>query len=97
MGCGIIISVIKKCFIEKENFLINYKGKKISILGMGSSGIACANLLDSLGSDVLISDIKDKNKLKNSIRKISSGIRIETGGHTKKILNADLIIPSPGK
>lgn len=96
MGCGIIISVIKKCFIEKENFLINYKGKKISILGMGSSGIACANLLDSLGSDVLISDIKDKNKLKNSIRKISSGIRIETGGHTKKILNADLIIPSPG-
>ncbi len=76
--------------------MINYKGKKISILGMGSSGIACANLLDSLGSEVLISDLKDKNKLKNSIKKISQGIRIETGGHTKKILNADLIVPSPG-
>ncbi|MCK5534301.1 UDP-N-acetylmuramoyl-L-alanine--D-glutamate ligase [bacterium] len=76
--------------------MVNYKDKKISILGIGKSGIACANLLDSLGAKVLISDVKDKNTLKNNINKISPGIKIETGGHSKNILNADLIIPSPG-
>ena len=51
--------------------------------------------------DVLISDSNENVNVKDSDHSIKDrlegyGIKIELGGHSKKILNADLIIKSPG-
>jgi len=70
----------------------NWNKTKVSILGAGKSGISAAKLASHLGCDVFISDsnksIKYKEKLLN--------IRHELGTHSNKVLNADLIIISPG-
>ncbi|MDR0985295.1 MAG: UDP-N-acetylmuramoyl-L-alanine--D-glutamate ligase [Endomicrobium sp.] len=66
--------------------------KKVSILGIGKSGIAAAKLAAKVGYDVFISDI-DKRKANVFI---SGNIKTEVGIHSKKILESDFIIKSPG-
>ncbi|HYG01907.1 MAG TPA: UDP-N-acetylmuramoyl-L-alanine--D-glutamate ligase [Chryseosolibacter sp.] len=70
--------------------------KRVVILGSGESGTGAALLAASKGYDVFVSDqghIKDKYK--NDLR--SANITFEEGIHSDdKILNADLIIKSPG-
>lgn len=73
----------------------NFAGKKVAILGAARSGIACANLLQSLGAKVLLSEIKQKNEIKE-LKKLNKNIQVEFGRHSKKILNSDLVVPSPG-
>lgn len=68
------------------------KNKKISILGLGKSGIAAANLAVKLGYDVFASD----NSKEREIKGLSKKVRKEFGKHTDEILNCDLIIKSPG-
>ena len=69
----------------------NMIGKKISILGTGISGQGAANLAHHLGATVLLSD----NTKINNLNLISDKIQIESQ-HTKKCLDSDLIIISPG-
>lgn len=70
--------------------------EKIVILGAGESGTGAAILAKAKGYDVLVSDaaaIKDKYKTELT----TNGIVFEEGGHTdEKILDAKLIIKSPG-
>lgn len=73
----------------------NFSGKKISILGAGRSGVACANLLHSLGAKVFLSEIKKNAEIKN-LAELNGGIETEFGGHSKRVLDCDLLIPSPG-
>jgi len=68
--------------------------KKVAILGCGRSGRACASFLLKHGVKVLLSDINEKVDLSEFMS--SSGVEIELGGHTEKILDAELIILSPG-
>ena len=70
----------------------NWAHTRVSILGAGLSGIAAANLGRYVGAEIFISD-------KNNSREIAEKLhefKHETGGHSKKILNTDLLILSPG-
>jgi UDP-N-acetylmuramoylalanine--D-glutamate ligase len=70
--------------------------KLIAILGAGESGMGAAMLAKVKGYAVFVSEfgkISDANKATLT----ASGIEFEEGKHTEKvILNADLIIKSPG-
>ena len=77
---------------NNPNSKINLKkGMKISILGAAKSGIHAAKLSKTIDAKVLISDIN----IKKSDIKLNNVI-IETGRHTNKVLESDLIIKSPG-
>ena len=69
---------------------------KIVILGAGESGTGAALLAKAKGHDVFVSDsgnVKDKYKAELT----ANGISFEEGGHTpEKILDAKIIIKSPG-
>jgi len=71
---------------------INWKETKISILGGGVSGMAAADLGRYIGAHIFISD---NNGLLKNYQKINN-FDHEIGTHSKKILDADLIIISPG-
>src|SRR5882672_10006005 len=72
-------------------------GKKISVIGAARSGVAVANLLVKLGARVFVSDSAGPDKLGENIQRLSSaGIAFETGGHTAKALDADILVVSPG-
>ena len=70
--------------------------ERVTILGAGESGTGAALLAKQKGFDVFVSDqgtIKDKYKTELQ----QNGIDFEDGAHTEsKILNASLIIKSPG-
>lgn len=69
---------------------------RIVILGGGESGIGAALLAKQKGYDVFLSD---GSSLKEVYRKelLATGIEFEESGHTEeKILNADVVMKSPG-
>lgn len=70
--------------------------KRVVILGAGESGVGAAILAKQQGYDVFVSDGGTlKEEYKNDLLK--EAIAFEEGGHTKeKVLNADLIVKSPG-
>ncbi len=72
-------------------------GKKISVIGAARSGAAAAQLLKTKGAKVFVSDSAPKEKLQSSISLLQSlGIEFETSGHTDRVLEADIIVISPG-
>jgi len=72
----------------------NIKNKRITILGAGISGQGAALLGLFVGCKILISDIKKNGTINN--KKLKKNIEFEFGKHSKKCLNTDLIIVSPG-
>jgi len=75
-----------------------FKDKSITILGLARSGVACANLLHSLGACVRVSDIKDNAQTRSHACLLSSkDIQFELGTHSESFIKqADLIVISPG-
>jgi len=65
------------------------KGKKITVLGAGKSGVAAAKLAASLGAEVCISD-------SNPNVEIVKGVRNLHGCHPDDILSVDIVVVSPG-
>uniref|UniRef100_A0A7C2PK28 UDP-N-acetylmuramoylalanine--D-glutamate ligase n=1 Tax=candidate division WOR-3 bacterium TaxID=2052148 RepID=A0A7C2PK28_UNCW3 len=80
----------------KERISIEkFEGKRISIIGCGKSGIEAALALLKCRARVFVSEIAEiKEEYKNIL--IENNIEFEEKGHTKKVLNSDLIIVSPG-
>ncbi len=77
--------------------MINLKGRKISVLGFGKSGTSVVGIAIRLGAEVLISEEKEVLSFQKEEERLrSQGIGFEFGGHTERILSADLIIVSPG-
>jgi len=74
---------------------MKFKNKKISILGIAKSGKAAAKKLKKLGAKVFLSDSQNMTELKLSNQFVKD-FCLETGGHSEKILESDLIIISPG-
>ena len=74
------------------------ENKSFTVLGAGRSGIAVAKLLRGKGAKVLLSDGSNKDKLKYLDEKFlkEEGIKSETGGHSDKVFESDIIIKSPG-
>jgi len=72
------------------------EGKRLVILGGGESGVGAALLGKKVGYDVFLSDAGIlKANYKNEL--ITAGIAFEEGGNTAdKILNAALVVKSPG-
>jgi UDP-N-acetylmuramoylalanine--D-glutamate ligase len=75
---------------------INLKNKKIAVIGLGSSGISAANLLNRLGAYVFVSEIKREEDIVEQIDQLKKGIKYELGLHSEKVLDSELIIKSPG-
>lgn len=68
--------------------------KKISVLGLGKSGIACANLACAKGFKVFASDC-GKSKT-HSQMKLNKKVETEFNKHSNKVLDCDFIVKSPG-
>jgi len=75
-----------------------FKGKKVVIAGFARSGLACANLLYSLGAAVSITDSKSDEPIRRTAASLASkDINIELGKHTKEfVLGNDILVISPG-
>ena len=75
-----------------------FKGKSITIVGLARSGVACANLLHSLGAFVRITDIKDNAQTRSQANLLlSKDIQFELGRHSESFIKqADLVVISPG-
>ncbi|MDD5505843.1 MAG: UDP-N-acetylmuramoyl-L-alanine--D-glutamate ligase [Candidatus Omnitrophica bacterium] len=75
-----------------------FKGKNVTIVGLARSGLACANLLYSLGAIVRVTDINDNTHTKSfAVGLASKDILLELGGHSEDFIKkADLVVVSPG-
>jgi UDP-N-acetylmuramoylalanine--D-glutamate ligase len=77
-----------------------YKGKQVVIIGLARSGESAAKLLIKLGANVLISDQKDEEQLKEIVDRLKSEypqIEFHLGGHPEEIFDGvDLVVVSPG-
>ena len=72
-----------------------YKGKRLSVVGAGVSGRSLAELAKKLGTDVFVSELKEMPQ-ETAEALGSLGIKWESGGNTRKLLEADEIIVSSG-
>jgi UDP-N-acetylmuramoylalanine--D-glutamate ligase len=75
-----------------------FRNKKITIVGLARSGVACANLLCALGAEISVSDSKDSVDTRANAAKLKSkDIKLELGVHTQDFIRGqDLLIISPG-
>ncbi len=75
-----------------------FKNKKITIVGLARSGVACANLLYDLGAKVSITDNNDNETTRHNATKLNSkDIKIESGKHSREFIkDTDLVVVSPG-
>lgn len=75
-----------------------FKDKKVTVIGLARSGLACANLLYSLGADVSVTDNLDNPSVRSYAAKLRSDqIKLELGRHTQDFIKGrDLIVVSPG-
>ena len=65
-------------------------GVRVGVIGAGRSGIAAAQLLKRLGARVLLSD---NGRIEGPLPR---GIDVESGRHSRRLLDCNLIIRSPG-
>jgi len=71
--------------------------KNVSVLGAGRSGVAAAKLLRSYGAVVYVSDAGAAEKLQSSMIELqASGIEFETGKHSDRVYDCELLVISPG-
>lgn len=71
------------------------EGASFSVLGMGKSGVAAANLLASLGADVLLSDGRDGDELrKRAEERIDYRVHLAFGQEV--VRPGDVAVMSPG-
>jgi UDP-N-acetylmuramoylalanine--D-glutamate ligase len=78
--------------------MMELKGKKVLVVGLGKSGLAAALFLRRRGAQVTVSDIRSAEALAKEIPAlIEAGIMVETGGHgLLTFRRQDLIVVSPG-
>ena len=76
----------------------DFKGKKVTVVGMARSGIAAARALHALGARVTVTDKKPLGQLEAAMKTLGSGaIAVQAGGHPDRIfIEADLVGLSPG-
>ncbi len=73
------------------------KGKRFSVIGGARSGIAVAKLLKRNGADVFLSDSATPEKMLSAAGILKeAGIEAEFGANSRRILDADILVLSPG-
>ncbi|MBI4351282.1 MAG: UDP-N-acetylmuramoyl-L-alanine--D-glutamate ligase [Elusimicrobia bacterium] len=73
-----------------------FKGGKALVIGAGKSGVACANLLASKGFEVLLTEEKKADAVKDKLKGLAHSVRVETGGHGKGVFDRGFAVKSPG-
>jgi UDP-N-acetylmuramoylalanine--D-glutamate ligase len=78
--------------------MLELKGKKVLVVGLGKSGLAAALFLRHKGAQVTVSDVRSAEALAKDIPALlEEGIMVETGGHgLLTFRRQDLIVVSPG-
>jgi UDP-N-acetylmuramoylalanine--D-glutamate ligase len=78
--------------------MMELKGKKVLVVGLGKSGLAAALFLRRRGAQVTVSDVRSAEALANDIPSLlEEGINVEAGGHgLLTFRRQDLIVVSPG-
>jgi UDP-N-acetylmuramoylalanine--D-glutamate ligase len=78
--------------------MMDLKGKKVLVVGLGKSGLAAALFLRRQGAQVTVSDIRSAESLAKEIPALlEEGIMVEAGGHgLLTFRRQDLIVVSPG-
>src|SRR5512138_2441687 len=78
--------------------VMDVKGKRVLVVGLGKSGVSSALFLKDKGARVTVSDAKSQDQLRDAIPKLlDKGIAVETGGHGERTFRQqDLIVVSPG-
>jgi UDP-N-acetylmuramoylalanine--D-glutamate ligase len=78
--------------------MMELKGKKVLVVGLGKSGLAAALFLRRRGAQVTVSDVRSAEALAKDIPALlDEGIMVETGGHgLLTFRRQDLIVISPG-
>jgi len=76
----------------------HFKDKKIAVVGLARSGLACANLLYEVGAQVWVSDHQDTEATRALAGQLrSKDIRVELGRHTPECIKGkDVVVVSPG-
>lgn len=76
---------------------INFKDKKIIVVGMARSGIGAARTLQGLGARVTATDSKQQDALPDLSELSAIGVTLTLGGHADELLDGtDFIVISPG-
>jgi len=78
--------------------MMELKGKKVLVVGLGKSGLAAALFLRRKGAQVTVSDVRSAESLAKEIPALlEAGIMVEAGGHgLLTFRRQDLIVVSPG-
>ena len=78
--------------------MMELKGKKVLVVGLGKSGLAAALFLRRQGAQVTVSDVRSAEALAKEIPALmEAGIMVEAGGHgLLTFRRQDLIVVSPG-
>ena len=78
--------------------MLELKGKKVLVVGLGKSGLAAALFLRRRGALVTVSDVRSAEALAKDIPALlEEGIMVEAGGHgLLTFRRQDLIVVSPG-
>jgi len=75
-----------------------FRGKRVTVVGLARSGAAACKLLAERGATVLGTDQSPPEALRVDLSDLARrGVRLETGGHSpESILDTDLLVVSPG-
>ena len=75
-----------------------FRNKRVTIVGLARSGLACARLLAALGARVRITDNQDTAAIRLRAAELQgSDAEIELGRHTPEFVRgSDLVVVSPG-
>lgn len=71
--------------------------KKVTVVGSELSGISAAVFLKNKGNQVFLTELNPKEKIKHDLSVLeTNSIPYETGGHSEKVYDADVMVVSPG-
>ncbi len=78
--------------------MLDLRGKKVAVVGMGLSGVAAARLLRKHGARVTLTDDKSEMELKDAVRSLEgTDVSYRMGGiDAGLLLESDLVVISPG-
>ncbi len=78
--------------------MLDVNGKRVVVVGLGTSGIAACRLLAARGAHVVATDAKAREQVSADVRALEGhGITLVLGGHAAaKLDEADLVVVSPG-
>jgi UDP-N-acetylmuramoylalanine--D-glutamate ligase len=76
---------------------MDLKNKKITIIGAVRSGIGAAKLIKKVGGIPFVNDMADEKHIKEFVVELKEeNIKFETGGHTERVYDCEMIVVSPG-